>query len=259
MMPAVHLLSREGTEAIERLMRQRPLLGFDFDGTLSPIVMHPDEAVLAPSLARLLEALTAHLPVAVITGRQVLDVRHRLGFKPTHIVGNHGAEDEVLGPDPQVVQVLKEFRRRAARMEPQLNAAGATIEDKGASIAIHYRLATQPAEARAVIAELTRDLPPGVETEVGKRVVNVLASAAPDKGDAMARLMAHHQTSVAFYAGDDTNDEPVFERAGSGWVTARVGPRLDSSHARFFLREQAEMEAVLQLMLRTVEAQAPLL
>lgn len=250
MMPAIPLLSPEGRSAIDRLMRQRPLLGFDFDGTLAPIVMHPDEAVLSPTLARLLGMLAERLPVAVVTGRQVLDVRHRLGFKPTHIVGNHGAEDEELGPDPQVVLALKAFRERMTKLEPMLSAAGASIEDKGASIAIHYRLATQPAQARAAIAELTRDLPPGVVTETGKRVVNVLASAAPDKGDAITRLMALHDTPVAFYAGDDTNDEPVFERAGLDWVTARVGPRLDSSHARFYLREQAEMEEVLRLMLR---------
>ncbi|UXH80546.1 trehalose-phosphatase [Roseateles amylovorans] len=247
-MPVRHLLGRDGTQALTQLMQQQPLLAFDFDGTLAPIVMHPDEARVPVEVARQLEHLARRVPVAVITGRQVLDVRHRLGFAPTHIVGNHGAEDEFDGPDPGVVLTLKPFRERADRFEPLLSRVGASIEDKGASIAIHYRLAANPVEARAAIDELLSDLPAGVITEPGKRVVNVLVAGAPDKGDALARLCARYGTSAAFYAGDDTNDEPAFRRAAPGWVTARVGPRLDHSHAGFFLQEQAEMDEALRVM-----------
>lgn len=249
MMPVRYLLDAEGRAAVTRLMTRRPLLGFDFDGTLAPIVMHPDEARLPEPTAKLLERLVARVPVAVVSGRQVLDVRHRLGFKPTHIVGNHGAEDEFDGPDPRVVTTLGAFRERMLRMEPGLNQAGATIEDKGASIAIHYRMAPNPVAARAAIAELIADLPPGIATEPGKRVVNVLVEGAPDKGDAMARLTARYGADAGFYVGDDTNDEPAFQRAAADWVTVRVGPRLDHSHARYYLNEQAEIDVVLRLML----------
>lgn len=249
MMPVRYLLADEGLAAIDELMRRRPLLGFDFDGTLAPIVMLPDEARIAHPTARLLAQLTERLPVAVITGRQVLDVRHRLGFKPTHIVGNHGAEDEFDGPDPHVVSTLQSFRQQMKRMEPKLDEAGASIEDKGASIAIHYRLAPNPALARDTIAELMRELPEDIEAEQGKRVVNLLVRGAPDKGHAMTRLAARYGTEAAFYVGDDTNDEPAFERAGPQWVTARVGPRLDHSHARYYLQEQAEINAVLTRMI----------
>ncbi len=256
MMPTRYLLDAEGRAALGDLMTRRPLLGFDFDGTLAPIVMHPDEARIPEPTARLLEQLATRLPVAVVSGRQVLDVRHRLGFKPTHIVGNHGAEDEFDGPDPRVVAALAPFRREARRLEPMLNAAGATIEDKGASIAIHYRMATNPVTARQAIAELMRALPPGVEAENGKRVVNVLATDAPHKGDALVRLAQRYGTGTGFFIGDDTNDEPAFEQVGGGWITVRVGPRLDHSHARYFLNEQAEIDEVLRLMLRGLETRS---
>ncbi|WP_343629271.1 trehalose-phosphatase [Roseateles sp.] len=249
MMPTRYLLDPEGREALARLMKRRPLLGFDFDGTLAPIVMHPDEARIAASTSRLLETLAARVPVAVVSGRQVLDVRHRLGFKPTHIVGNHGAEDEFDGPDPRVVTTLAPFREAARRLEPLLNEAGATIEDKGASIAIHYRLAPNPAIAREAIAVLMREMPPGIEAETGKRVVNVLVSGAPHKGDALLRLASRYGTDAGFFVGDDTNDEPAFEQVGHEWITVRVGPRLDHSHARYYLQEQAEIDEVLRLML----------
>lgn len=253
MMPVRYLLDAEGRGALAGLMKRRPLLGFDFDGTLAPIVMQPDEARLPEATARLLERLAARVPVAVVSGRQVLDVRHRLGFKPTHIVGNHGAEDELDGPDPRVVMTLGAFRERMLKMEPQLNQAGATIEDKGASIAIHYRMAKDPVAARDAIAVLVADLPAGIVTEPGKRVVNVLVEGAPDKGDAMTRLTARYGADAGFYIGDDTNDEPAFERAGPDWVTVRVGPRLDHSHARYYLNEQAEVDEVLRLMLAQLD------
>lgn len=243
-----HLLSPEGREALTRLVQQQPLLAFDFDGTLAPIVMHPETARTPPEMVPLLTTLAQRLPLVILTGRQVDDVRQRLGFTPTHIVGNHGAEDLLEGPDAAAVEALAPFRARVESRRTGLSTAGVFIEDKGASIAIHYRLSPDPVQARAVIEELLTELPPQVLIEPGKQVVNVLVDSAPDKGDAMHRLMARYGCRSGFYAGDDTNDEPVFERAERDWVTVRVGPRLDHSHARYYLQEQAEMAQVLQQM-----------
>lgn len=258
MKPVRYLLDAEGRAALARLMTRRPLLGFDFDGTLAPIVMHPDEARIPARTAALLARLAERVPIAVVSGRQVLDVRHRLGFKPTHIVGNHGAEDEFDGPEPRLVTTLEAFRAQARRLAPMLADAGATIEDKGASLAIHYRLAPDPVMAREAIATLMRELPPGIEAEHGKRVVNILVENAPDKGDAMQRLARRYDAEAGFYVGDDTNDEPAFEQAGDDWVTVRIGPRLDHSHARYYLQEQSEIDDVLRLMLSHLDSSGAL-
>ena len=77
MKPVRYLLDAEGRAALARLMTRRPLLGFDFDGTLAPIVMHPDEARIPARTAALLARLAERVPIAVVSGRQVLDVRHR--------------------------------------------------------------------------------------------------------------------------------------------------------------------------------------
>ncbi|WAC72155.1 trehalose-phosphatase [Roseateles sp. SL47] len=254
MTPQKHLLGPEGRQALNRLVRERPLLAFDFDGTLAPIVMHPDEARVPPEMVPLLNELSKQLPLVIITGRQVEDVRARLGFTPTHIVGNHGAEDQIQGPHADVVAALAPFRARVDERRMRLSAAGVFIEDKGASMALHDRLAPDPQVARALIDELVAQLPPRLLTEPGKRVVNVLVEGAPDKGDAMHRLMDHYGCRTGFYAGDDTNDEPVFERAGHDWVTVRVGPRLDNSHARYFLQEQADMRDALREMAQALQA-----
>ena len=58
-------------------MRLRPLLAFDFDGTLAPIVARPDDARVPDAVSRCLAELAATLPIAIITGRSVADVRAR--------------------------------------------------------------------------------------------------------------------------------------------------------------------------------------
>ena len=89
-----HVLSPAGELQLAATMRARPLLAFDFDGTLAPIVARPDQARMAPGSPRACASWQANGPVAIVTGREVADVRTRLGFEPAYIVGSHGAETE---------------------------------------------------------------------------------------------------------------------------------------------------------------------
>lgn len=75
-------------------MCRKPLLAFDFDGTLTPIVSRPEQAFASKAVALRLHALSQLLPVAIVTGRTIEDARERLGFVPTYLIGNHGAQDE---------------------------------------------------------------------------------------------------------------------------------------------------------------------
>ena len=85
-----HLFSADGEAALVVTMARRPLLAFDFDGTLAPIVARPDDARVPPAVERRLERLSRVLPLAIVSGRRVDDVRARLSFTPRYIVGNHG-------------------------------------------------------------------------------------------------------------------------------------------------------------------------
>src|SRR5690349_4491226 len=91
------LFSPAGEAAIAATLADSPLVAFDFDGTLAPIVAHPDDAQVLPALAPRLERLAGLLPLAIVSGRSVEDVRKRLTFMPRFVVGNHGAEDESMG------------------------------------------------------------------------------------------------------------------------------------------------------------------
>ncbi len=245
-----HLFTPEGEAALAAALRQRPLLAFDFDGTLAPIVARPADARLSQAVSARLKALAAQLPVAIVTGRAVQDVRGRLGFEPTYIVGSHGAED----PDDPAAGAahahrLDRLRDRLRARQAELATAGVVVEDKGASLALHYRLARQRDRAQALITDVLSPRDPDWCIFGGKMVVNVTSRDAPDKATAVHALVARCGAASAVFAGDDINDEPVFESALPGWLTIRIGRAERTSRARYFLDSPSEMAMLLARML----------
>lgn len=244
-----HLFSPEGESALAITLQQRPLLAFDFDGTLTPIVARPNDARLSKGVSARLATLAAHLPVAIVTGRSVEDVRGRLGFEPQFIVGNHGAEyasDGAAADEPS--GALSRIRARLLDKLPALEAAGVTVEDKGHSLALHYRLSRTRERALHTITELLADPDESLRIFGGKLVVNVVPKLAPDKADAVQALVHRSGTSCAIFAGDDVNDEPVFASAPAGWLTIRVGRDDPRSKAQYSLDSPGETALLLDRM-----------
>ena len=181
------------------------------------------------------------------SGRAVADVRGRLGFEPRYVVGNHGAEGLRWPGEDDQHEALAGLRQRLHEQQQELSSAGITVEDKGGSLALHYRLARDRQQALSLLELLHRR----AEWRVfgGKMVVNVAPAAAPDKADAVMALAAHCGAECAFFAGDDVNDEPVFIAAPAHWLTVRIGREDPSSRAMFFLDSHSEMGLMLQRML----------
>lgn len=242
-----HLLQPSGEDALAAVLRRSPLLAFDFDGTLTPIVATPDQARISQAVSGKLQRLASRLPVAIVTGRRVDDVRPRLGFQPHFVVGNHGAEMDEADV-AQAAGALQEVRGELERREVELTRAGIMVEDKGLSLALHYRLSRRPDEALALIREVLRPAQPRCRTFSGKMVENVVPADAPDKALAVHRLVAHCNVSCAIFVGDDVNDEPVFASAPRDWLTIRVG-RAPDSRAGYFLDSTAEVGLLLDRML----------
>lgn len=230
-------------------MKSEPLLAFDFDGTLAPIVERPEDARASADIVQRLQRLAARRPLAIVTGRAIADVVARLGFEPSYLIGNHGAEDSARGVDVPVSAAMAALRARLERGASGLQASGVRIEDKGRSLALHYRLAADPAAAAVVIERALLPLDPALKTFGGKCVVNVVDADSPDKGDAVAALVARSGAATAFFIGDDVNDESVFTRAEPHWLTVRVGRDDPDSRAMYFLDSQAEVATLLDRML----------
>jgi trehalose 6-phosphate phosphatase len=253
-----HLFSEPGQAALAAVMHAEPLMAFDFDGTLAPIVARPDDAQIPSPVADHLRIVAAMLPVAVITGRAVEDVRSRLGFKPSYIIGNHGGEDEA---DPQGSHArtvaLDPVRQQLLEHRGALQECGVGLEDKRQSIALHYRLSPMRKQARALIEAILAPYASRLHIFPGKMVVNVTGLHAPDKGDAMRKLVARSGVRSAFFAGDDINDEPVFDAALPSWITVRVGHATSPSRARYYIDSHDEVLLMLDRILALLRRVSP--
>ncbi len=226
------------------------LLAFDFDGTLAPIVAKPEHATMRESTRVRLAELASLRPVAIITGRALADIQPRLdGVAAAAIVGNHGGE-----PSPQ----MDAARLTVARWLPVLTRDvgaldGVVIEDKGQSIAVHYRHAESGVDALAAIRASVEHLGPGVRSVEGIEVLNLVPLGAPNKGDALQRLRRELGAATVLYVGDEETDEDAFATLDHDTsIGIRVG-MTEHSRARYFVPGQDEIEALLDLLLVSVK------
>ena len=238
------------------MVARQPLLAFDFDGTLAPIVALPSQARVPITTLRRLHRLTQLLPLAVISGRAVADVRHRLGFEPAHLVGNHGAEDPQQGQRPEWQTALDGVRDRLRGAAAELKRAGVSVEDKGASLALHYRMAADHAAALELIDRSLEPIDPGLHVFGGKMVTNIVSAAADDKAAALRRLAQRDDARAVLYLGDDINDESVFAAREPTWLTVRVGTDHRESAARYFISGPREVPRLLDRILQLIGAPA---
>lgn len=234
-----HLLTGDALAVVERLAVERTLCAFDFDGTLAPIVDDPDQAAMRKRTRTLLRSLAERYPCIVVSGRARANVLRKLSGVPVaRVIGNHGADTEATqGPHPLLAQ-WKTALEAAIGSIP-----GVMIEDKGLSLAVHYRLCAEKAQARRSILAAAHSLR-HAHIFGGKQVVNVVADGAPDKGDALAEERDRLRCDWVLYVGDDENDEAAFALDGN-LVSVRIG-RKRGSHARYFLRTQTEIDELLE-------------
>jgi trehalose 6-phosphate phosphatase len=196
-----------------RALVETPRFGLvtDVDGTISPIVDDPAAAQVTPRAKDLLTALCDTLPlVAVISGRAPDDVRQRVGVEGIVYVGNHGFERWEDGG----VKLMPE----AAAFRPRLDAAiralrphlapGMELEDKGATISIHYRRAVDPAAAARDFRPLAVDAAEtgGLTFSEGRMVFELRPPLDVNKGTAFRGLVAEYDLDAALYLGDDVTD-----------------------------------------------------
>lgn len=212
---------------LRRIDGRRVALFLDFDGTLAPIVDDPDKANLPPGTGDVVARLAGHMPLAVISGRGLDDVRGRVGLDNVYYAGSHGFE--LAGPDGWTDQV-----DQAARFLPALDAAeaslrqalssiaGARVERKRYSIATHYR---QVADSDVSAVEVAVDDAvaghQGLVKESGKKIFEIQPDMDWDKGHAVEvlldRLGLADRSALAIYIGDDVTDEDAFRvLAGRG-------------------------------------------
>lgn len=224
-------------------------LFLDIDGTLAPFAPRPQDVRPDPRRTRLLERLREDLEgrVAVVTGRTLEDVDRILEGRITCVAAVHGlvrrdAEGALHQPEPHpgLEAALDTLRRFAIRDR------GMLVEEKGASVALHFRQApTYAAEARVMALRVARET--GLFLQHGD-MVEELRTPGASKGDSIREFMqtAPFQGRTPAFVGDDITDENGFaaveQLGGFGVLVGR--PR--ATHARFGLRNVEDVIAWLE-------------
>src|SRR5450432_2132777 len=189
----------------------------DIDGTLLDLAPTPREVWVPPGLAKTMNRLLQRTSgaLALVSGRSLNDID--LIFAPEQFpaVGGHGAEMR-LSTDSEAVATHappmdKELKRRLAAIAKL--SPGILLEDKGYSLALHYRLAPHAEKAIYEAVSLIRaDLPNApIEVMPGKCVCEIKHSGF-NKASGVIELMSHQpfKGRRPIFIGDDVTDESVF-------------------------------------------------
>jgi trehalose 6-phosphate phosphatase len=233
----------------------------DVDGTLLDIAPTPHEVHAPASLLTTLERLQKRVggALALVSGRPLADLDRIFAPLQLAAIGGHGAE---MRPSPAVSADL----RRASPLDERLRqrfaqladgATGIVIEDKGYSLALHYRQAIEKAaRMHEAVVSICADLPEStVEILPGKAVIEV-KHVGFNKGVAVRELMAFPPFAgrTPIFVGDDTTDEAAFavlpEFGGVGISVGRSIPGVRGlfgapSDVRLWLERISELDSVV--------------
>lgn len=221
-------------QEMDRKISGRRLAVFlDYDGTLTPIVKDYTKAVISKEMLATVGRLADRIPTAIISGRDLADVRARVGLDQVFYAGSHGFDIAGPGGFRHRPEGVEQFLEPLAAAEKILRRAasaveGAAIERKTFSIAVHFRKV-----AERHVAELERAVDAVTEhgnlrKSLGKKVFDVQPQADWDKGCAVEWLLentALGQDVLPIYIGDDITDEDAFTALAARGVSLVVrGP-----------------------------------
>jgi alpha,alpha-trehalase len=249
---------------IERdLNGRRAAVFLDYDGTLTPIVARPEMAVLSDGMRATIARLAAVATVAIISGRDRLDVERRVGLPDLVYAGSHGFD--IAGPPHRPLRhetggpFEDAVKHAGARLEAALaRIPGALVEPKKFAVAIHYReirAADLPAVEAAIDAVL-RDHPALHKTS-GKKVFELRPRLDWDKGKALLWLLRALDLDgddvLPFYLGDDATDEDAFAAIAGRGVGILIASGRQRSAARYTLDSPADVGRFLDRLSACLE------
>ncbi|WP_436931553.1 trehalose-phosphatase [Halosimplex halobium] len=236
----------------------------DFDGVLAPIVDDPDAARMAPKLAERVRALREceSVRVAVVSGRELADLRDRVGIDGIAYAGNHGLERRVDGERsvaPDARRSADAVARVCERLCDRLaHVPGVGIEDKDLTATVHVRdvpddrIPEVERTVRTTVEEAMAAGGPAFEIRDGKAIREIRPAVDWDKGRAVRQLAeAAPDGWLPLYVGDDVTDEDAFraldgDRGSLDGVGVLVGER--ETAADFRLGSQRDVGELLDLV-----------
>lgn len=198
---------------------RQPFVCLDLDRTLSEIVADPDTATPVDGIRESLGRLATSCPVAVLSGRDVADVRDRVGVPGLWYAGSHGLE--LIGPDGRHHEhdaaraALPALEQAADGLRDELSeVVGVRIERKRYAVAIHYRNVATEHVSEIVAASRRLGRQHGLRVTAGRLVIELRPDIDWDKGTALTWMRGRiflRDPVLPIYIGDDRTDEDVFD------------------------------------------------
>jgi len=213
--PALTRVTQRLIEAVERAG-----LLLDFDGVLAPIVDDPASSAMPEELAAVLARLVRRLGcVAVVSGRPVAFLADRVAVDGVRLLGLYGLQEWADGGPrarPEAAawhDVVDEVQDRMAAA--LAGAPGVVLEDKGLSVALHWRNAPDRDRAGRMVSQLVEALSAqtGLAREPGKLVEELRPPVDWDKGASVRALHRELALGEVVYVGDDRGDLAAFAAA----------------------------------------------
>jgi trehalose 6-phosphate phosphatase len=242
-------------ELWERLSRSTTALFLDYDGTLTPIVKDPHNALLPIKTRKILERLALATQVVIVSGRDAKDVSNLVDLPGITYVGCHGFDiidrngnllSSALGDKfGELLTVAKRKLEDEFRDFP-----GVVVEAKRHAVAVHFRNAptTDIPELTNRFVRLSA-LFPDLRVMEGKMVLELLPDADWNKGMAFLTLYDSPEFQdkkiIPIFIGDDQTDEDAFYAIRSKGVGIVVGRSDKKTWAKYYLEDYLEVETFL--------------
>ncbi|MDQ6773916.1 MAG: trehalose-phosphatase [Candidatus Dormibacteraeota bacterium] len=238
-----------------RLRGRRPAVFLDYDGTLTPIVDRPEDAVISENMRRTVADLARRCSVCVVSGRDRPVVQELMGIHDLPVAGSHGFD--IWSPGAGAIErregaeqagLLKEVTARLERETATIE--GALVEPKAASVAVHYRLVAPSQQARIgeIVTRLLAEHPSELKKTPGKMVYEVQPNIEWDKGRAVLYLLTALNLDgpdvIPIYLGDDETDEHAFRALGERGLRILVSSPADHTPAQGFTLADYRLDTV---------------
>lgn len=239
-------------EVKKRVFNKDIFLFLDYDGTLTPIVEAPYNAVISDEMRSLIIKLKEHVPVAVISGRALKDIKGRVGIEDIIYAGNHGAEIWD-GRKAIISQELEESRHLLEEVLEKLKKEtsyikGVLIEDKGITASLHFRNVNvrQVGDLFRIFEKFSMEYVENYRFITGKKVFEIRPVNIWNKGDAVLWIvenMGKHRFPV--YIGDDTTDEDAYSILKNRGLSISIG---GSANADYYIQNQGEVKDFITIL-----------
>jgi trehalose 6-phosphate phosphatase len=246
-------------EILRQAQGKRLAVFLDYDGTLTPIVDQPEDAVLSEEVREVLSNLAAHFPVAVISGRDLKDIRDRVAVKEIAYAGSHGFE--IAFPNGRVwehslaldyLPILDGAEKHLREQLRKINDC--RLERKRFSLAVHYRQVAEPlfVEVEKAVRESEQDFPE-LRLSGGKKIFEFQPRVEWHKGKALLLLLEilglEQPDVLPIYVGDDLTDEDAFRVLKERGLSILVKEDSRPTAAQYSLKDPKAVRTFLQKIL----------